>query len=350
MPKTNIPSYRPHRPTGQAIVSLRGKMFYLGQYKSQASREKYNALIADYLANDCKLPPARGGTSEITIEEAAIRFLEYAEGYYLKNGKQTSTFINYREALLPVVRWCGQHPISDFGPLALQFVRDKLIETGYVRKTINDRISCVVCCFQWLANNEYCHVDIYNALKAVPRLEAGRTKAPDNPPVPPVPVAVIEATLPFLPPVVADMVQVQRYAGMRPQDVRNMRSCDIDRTGDVWVYRPLTHQTEHHGKRLIKAIGPRAQAILLPYLDRKAADPEAYLFSPADSEADRIAKLRDSRKTKVQPSQQNRWRSNPKRTPKEQYTNDSYNRAVDRAIIKYNKAEGKAAKVAREIG
>lgn len=51
MPRQNIPSYRLHKPTGQAIVVLRGKMFYLGQYKSKASKEEYNALIAEYLAN-----------------------------------------------------------------------------------------------------------------------------------------------------------------------------------------------------------------------------------------------------------------------------------------------------------
>ena len=46
MPKKNIP------PAGftsrQAIVSLRGKMIYLGKHKSAESREKYNPLIAEY--------------------------------------------------------------------------------------------------------------------------------------------------------------------------------------------------------------------------------------------------------------------------------------------------------------
>ena len=84
MPKKNIPSYRLHKPTGQAICVLQGKMFYLGQYKSKESRAKYNELIADYLANDRKLPPTRYA-STLTIEAAVFQFLEYAEGFYVKN-------------------------------------------------------------------------------------------------------------------------------------------------------------------------------------------------------------------------------------------------------------------------
>jgi hypothetical protein len=195
-------------------------MFYLGQHKSKESRAKYNELIADYLANDRKLPPTRYA-SNLTIEVAVFQFLEYAEGFYVKNGKRTATFTNYRESLAHIIRWYGQSTVSEFGPRALQFVRNKLIDAGYVRKTVNDRISCIVCFFQWLSINELCHVDIYNALKAVPRLKAGKTKAPDNPKVPPVPDDIVDKTLPHMPPIVGDMVQVQRLCGMRPQDVCN---------------------------------------------------------------------------------------------------------------------------------
>ncbi len=342
MPKKRIPGYRHHKPSGRAVVTLDGKDFYLGQYNSKASWELYQQHIADYLANDCKLPPTRS-QNELAIEAASIRFLDWAEGYYVKHGKPTKTFSNYRESLSHIVRWYGQSPVSEFGPLALQFVRNKLIEAGHVRKTINDRICCIVNFYRWLISNELCPVETYQALKAVPNLRQGRTTAPDNPPVPPVPVAVIEATLPYLPPIVRDMVQIQRLAGMRPQDIRNMRGCDVDRSGDVWVYRPFTHKTEHHGKILTKAIGPRAQAILAPYLLRKADTPEAFLFSPADMVRLHHAELREKRKTKVQPSQRSRKKAAPQSLPKEYYTNDAYNQAVERAIKAYNKAEKKLA-------
>ena len=79
--KKRTPSYRKHAPSGQAVVTLQGKDFYLGRYNSKESERKYDALIAEYLANGRKLPPTRSET-EITVEELAIKFLEWAEGYY----------------------------------------------------------------------------------------------------------------------------------------------------------------------------------------------------------------------------------------------------------------------------
>ncbi len=35
------------------------------------------------------------------------------------------------------------------------------------------------------------------------------------------------------------MVRLQRLTGMRPAEVCILRKCDIDTTGDVWLYRPV---------------------------------------------------------------------------------------------------------------
>lgn len=77
------------------------------------------------------------------------------------------------------------------------------------------------------------------------------------------------------------MVQVQERSGMRPQDIRDLRSCDLDMTNNVWVYTPSTHKTEHHGHVRRIAIGPDARSILVPFL--KPNDPEAYLFNPREA-------------------------------------------------------------------
>ena len=118
MPRKNIPSYRLHKPTGQAICALCGKTFYLGKYKSKESRAKYNELIAEFLANDNKLPPTRSH-KEITVEELAVKFLEWAEGYYVDaTGKQTATFPHCRLAIEPFIRHYGKNAVSEFGPLS----------------------------------------------------------------------------------------------------------------------------------------------------------------------------------------------------------------------------------------
>jgi len=64
-----------------------------------------------------------------------------------------------------------------------------------------------------------------------------------------------------------------------------MRGCDIDRSGEVRLYRPHRHKTAHRGKDRIVTIGPKAQAVLKPFLGLSLT---VYLFSPAEAEADRL--------------------------------------------------------------
>jgi integrase len=115
-------------------------------------------------------------------------------------------------------------------------------------------------------------------LSAVRGLRAGRTEARETKPVTPVPDAHIEAIKDHVAPIVWDMVQVQLLTGMRPGEVVLMRPLDIDTTGVVWHYRPLTHKTEHHGKPRVVAIGPKAQRILRPLLTPHL---HAFIFAPA---------------------------------------------------------------------
>ena len=59
MPRKNpvTPSYRLHKPSGQAVVTLSGKHHYLGRYGTAASKTEYDQLIACWLANGRGLPP-----------------------------------------------------------------------------------------------------------------------------------------------------------------------------------------------------------------------------------------------------------------------------------------------------
>ena len=84
--------------------------------------------------------------------------------------------------------------------------------------------------------------------------------------------AVVEATLEYLPKVVADLVRFQRLTGCRPGEALQLRPCDVDRTTDVWIFRPNSHKTEHHGRERLVMIGRRAQGLLLKFLARDPAN------------------------------------------------------------------------------
>jgi hypothetical protein len=46
-----IPAYRRHS-SGQARVTIAGRTHYLGKYGSKASRQRYDQLIAEWLASN----------------------------------------------------------------------------------------------------------------------------------------------------------------------------------------------------------------------------------------------------------------------------------------------------------
>lgn len=164
-------------------------------------------------------------------------------------------------------------------------------------------------------------------------LRRGRTDARETKPVPPVPDAIVDATMRHLPEVVADMVRLQRYTGMRPAEVCIMRPMDLDRSDSVWIYRPESHKTQHHGKERTIFVGPQAQGVLLRYLAR---DAEAYCFRPCDSEAKRLAARHAARKVPLSCGNKpgtNRQRK-PKRTAGDHYDVNAYRRAIYRAADK----------------
>src|SRR5947209_8403193 len=73
MPATatdSLPSYRLHRPSGRAVVTLpdglgRRRTVYLGAFNSPESKTVYDRVIADWLANGRRLTPVLtpGGTA-----------------------------------------------------------------------------------------------------------------------------------------------------------------------------------------------------------------------------------------------------------------------------------------------
>ncbi|MFN5976685.1 MAG: hypothetical protein ACK48U_19740, partial [Planctomyces sp.] len=123
-----IPKYCLHKGTGQAFVKLNGQTFYLGEYGTPASRERYESMVARHL----------GGTIEIdretvTIGRLAVLYVDFAEGYYRKNDRTTSEVSAIRSALRPLVKKYSREKVSHFGPRKLKDVRDVMIAAGWKR-------------------------------------------------------------------------------------------------------------------------------------------------------------------------------------------------------------------------
>jgi len=290
------PTYLLHKPSDRARVRIDGDDIYLGEYDSPASREEYEEIVLEWLAKN-------GDVTSYTleVEDLVLLYLEHARVHYRKDGRLTSEFHCLKSAFRPLVEKCGRNRARDFGPRALKTVRQAMVDAGYVRGSINAMINRIRRLFRWGVENEHIPVTVYQALCAVQGLQNGRTTAPEGDPVQPVDEAVVNETLKHVSPVVAAMIQLQLLTGARPGGVVALRPCDLTMgTDGVWTYRPEGHKTVHRGRERRIYIGPEAQAVLRPYLNRK---PEAYCFSPRETMELRHAQQREDRKSPMTPSQ-----------------------------------------------
>lgn len=288
--------------------------------------------IAKVTRRTAKRREGESSHQRMTIAALCWKYLDFAETYYFKTdtGSARET-VNIELALRPLRKLYGRLPASEFSPLKLKAVREAMIEKGWCRRHINHQVGRIKRMLKWATENEMILPANFHAVQAVVGLRYGRSKAPESSPVKPVPEALIEGVLAHVSTPVSAMINLQLLTGMRPGEVVIMRAADIDRSVDPWVYRPLRHKTAHHGHERVVFLGPKAQAIVIPFILRKAV--EQYLFSPVDADRERREILHARRKTPLSCGNKpgSNVKAKPKKKPRERYDPNSYAGAVSYA-------------------
>jgi len=293
---------------------------------------EYDRLIGQWLANGRRL--GQGTETDVTIAELLDAYLRFAQVYYpVPACGYAAEWDTTTQAMRYPATLYGTTPAAEFGPLALKTCREAMIKNALCRTHINQQIGRIKRMFKWAVEQELVEANVWHALQAVAGLRAGKTEARESEPVKPVAEQHVNATLPHLSPTVQAMIELQLISGMRPGEVCAMRSCDIDTTGTLWVYRPAHHKTEHHGHERVIYLGPRAQAVLKPLLK---PDLQVHIFSPAEAERTRRKKMHADRAACGTPLScgnapgSNRKRR-PRRPPGNRYDVAAYRRAIARA-------------------
>ena len=258
-----VPRFSKHRASGQAVVTLSGQDFYLGPHGTKASKLEYDRDVAEWLARGRRpLHAADGDSGEITVVELLAAYKKHAAIYYRKNGQVTNEVKTIVAALKVVQQLYGREPANEFDPLKLQVVQQAMIRLDWCRKQINKQVARIVRAFGWGVTQKMVRADVVAALRELDGLHKGRSEAGESEPVTPVEDAVVNATLEYLPPIVADMVRLQRLTGCRPEEVCMLRPCDVDTGGPTWCYKPASHKNEHHDRERVIFIGPKGQGVL----------------------------------------------------------------------------------------
>lgn len=326
------PSYRHHKASGQAIVTISGKDHYLGPWNTKASLAEYDRVIAEWLAAG-RPSTQRAPEHTSTVSTIVSAFWKWAKQHYVKDGVPTGAANNFRSTLRLLKRLYGSTLAIEFGPLKLKALVALQVEEKKSRQFCNAMLGRVKQVFKFAVSEEMLPPSVYDALAAVDGLRKGHSKARECKPVEAVHDKVVEQTLPHLPVVVRAMVQLQRLTGARPNEICQIRPYDIDRSKKEWCYRPASHKTQHHGKSRQIFLGPKAQAILAPYIER---DEMAYCFSPSESKDIQKASRTAKRVTPANAGtkagdKKKRW---PKRPAGTCFTSFTYRRAITRACEK----------------
>ncbi|MDZ4683819.1 MAG: hypothetical protein SH850_01940 [Planctomycetaceae bacterium] len=279
-PKSLIPSYLLHKPTGQARARIDGRDFYLGPFGSDDSRRKFGELVAQHCSGRIVDPLARPGTTTVpttiddpgpSMAELWLAYLDFAERHYVKNGRPTAELDCLKSAMLPVVQLYGLLPIRDFGPTQLKAARNAMVAKGWTRGFVNKSVCRVRRVVRWGIENDMVEPVTLQRLEAVAGLSAGKTEAKRES----VPVANVDAVKGYVSPLVRDLMDLQLLTGCRPGELLMLTTAMIDRTGDVWTATLADHKTVGHGKTRRLYFGPKAQAVLAKHLK---ADQSAKLF------------------------------------------------------------------------
>ncbi len=317
------PTYRLHKATGQACTTIRRKTYYFGRHGTAASKRKYKDLLAKYLlAPD----PSTFGedVAKLSLAEVARSYALHAKAYY---GAESQEYRNIAMALRPVSELMPRKPACEFGPLEFKLIRQWWLNRDVSRQYANHQMRRITRAIKWMVSEGMLAPSVHQAVKCVTPLTKGHCKAKEAPPVTPVGDATVDATLPHLSSTVAAMVRFQRLAGCRPGEVCKLKPNMVDRTNPVWEIRLEHHKTAWRGKSRTIYVGPQAQAVLQPYLNRKD---DAFCFNPREAVRQKLKAREESRETPK--SYGNSPGTNrvtkPSRKPGSCYSTASYGRSI----------------------
>lgn len=296
MPRKKVwpPPLKPHKASGQGRCRWDGDDHYFGPWGEPGTEEGYHRFIATLEAQGGHAPAPRAAGAVTTVADVVAGWLEVESERYDHLGeevRQVST------ACSVLTRLYGSEPAASFDAEKLEAVRAAMLSGSWrsedEKKALAKRKKPASYCvrhaqahvrriqkvWRWAEKKKLVPKGSWGELRTLAAIAKGdrryRHSAKRKP------VAYVDVLLVALaaPRNVKAMLLLQWWTGMRSQEVRLMRACDIDRTGEVWLYHPHKHKCSWRGQTRVVPLGARAQALLVPFL-RRAASPDTYLFRP----------------------------------------------------------------------
>ncbi len=286
------PPLREHKPSGQGRVRWRGKDSYFGRFGDPETEASYQRWVAT-LQPDAPAP-AVAPSACVSVADVVAEW-ELKEGpRYSKRGEELAAF---RASLRPLLALFGPTSAADFDADALEQVQLAMASgswmnpeqkakrtkgkkaTAWCRNVVNRRVVRIRTVWRWAERKKLVPKGSWAGLCSLPGLRPNDDRVRHTAARKPAAWLDLVRVVRQCSATIRAMVLLQWFSGMRSGEVRIMRPADIDRTGDVWVYRPQWHKNDWRGQDRVVPLGRVCQKVLTPFL-ADTSSPEAYLFPP----------------------------------------------------------------------
>lgn len=295
-----------HKASNQGYVFIEGKCIYLGTFGTPECRQRYRAELLRWEEEqkgervERKVYLGRGATIAELVE-AFMR--EVADVKFQIDGEKTTSWKACRLFLRDdLAARFGDMRADEFRHPEFEEYRQKYIQKGYARGSMKNVIARILVLFRWGHKKGVVSAETLTSLATSPEPDEGEERDP----VGHVEPATLAKLLEFLkqPSAKCDyparrqrlsaMMEIQYLVGMRPGELVRMKSSEIRQDATVlvkgktiqifdeagkpyagWVFQPGRHKNLKRGRYLAYLIGPKARALLEPYLPQNS---EAYLW------------------------------------------------------------------------
>lgn len=281
--------------SGQDRVRIDGKDFYLGKSGSDEARAAYARLIAEVAAGRPVISEAKAGPA-LSVRDVVAEWWGPA-GPGAKYSERGREAVQFRRALQPLLRLYGPTRADAFKADQLEALRGAMASgswmTAQEREQSRQPCWCANRCnrmcgriktlWRWAERKGYVPDGRWAHLCALPGLGRNDASVRHTAARKACSWDELSLVLPHCVRPVRAILLLLWHTGMRPGDACLMRACDVERSGEVWVYRPATHKNDWRGQDRAVPLGPAAQKVLAPFL--LETEGEAYVFVPVQRRA-----------------------------------------------------------------
>lgn len=165
-------------PTGQYCKKIRGKLYYFGTNKKEALQRYLERAVYLHAGQE---PKVGDEVNKITLKMLCNLYLEHQYSRVAVGEIKPRQLYDQTSLLRSFVKYVGSNQsIIDIHTIDLQNYRAKLIKSGKLPNTINNRISAFKAMFHWALENEI--ITTVPNLKAIKKItEHKRARATFKP-------------------------------------------------------------------------------------------------------------------------------------------------------------------------